>query len=140
MSSALVRYVERRYDGHSESVAPEKLPPWRLRRIAEYVEAHLDETIRIPALAALVGLSEGHLHRSFRLTTGRTPLQFINERRIQRAMEILSNGAVPVSALALQVGFTSPSHFARIFRAVTGVAPARYRKDLKRETLQDRKP
>jgi AraC family transcriptional regulator len=129
MSLALVHYLQRRYGGRDESLSAMKLPPWRLRRIAEYVEARLDGDIRIHALASLVGLSEGHLQRAFRLTTGRSPLQFINEMRISRAMKILSETALPVSSIALEVGFVSPSHFARVFRAVTGVGPAQYRKD-----------
>jgi AraC family transcriptional regulator len=129
MSIALIHYLQRRYGGGGERLCNIKLPPWRLRRIADYVEAHLDGDIRIHALASLVGLSEGHLHRAFRLTTGLTPLQFINEKRVKRAMALLSGTAVPISNVALEVGFTSSSHFARVFRTVTGIGPSQYRKD-----------
>jgi AraC family transcriptional regulator len=132
MSVALVEYLIRRYGSGGSLPRPAKLPAWRLRRISEYVDAHLDQDLRIPALASLVDLSEGHLSRSFRLTTGRTPVQFVNERRVHRALELLARDPAPIPVVALRVGFTSPSHFARIFRAITGVAPSQYRKELER--------
>lgn len=105
------------------------LPPRQLRKVAEYVEANLDAQIRIADLARLVDLSEGHFHRSFRSTTGKTPLQFINERRVERAAEILSRRPGAVVDVAMEVGFVSASHFARIFRRLRGMTPERYRRD-----------
>jgi len=132
MTFALARYLVRRYGQprRAEPVRAATLPPWRLRRISDYVDAHLDEEIRISTLAALVGVSEGHLHRAFRTTIGQTPLQFINQRRIERAIRILATEPTSVADLALRVGFTSPSHFARIFRSVTGTNPSQYRRRL----------
>lgn len=131
MVAALVQYLSRRYGGAKDEANPGKLPAWRLRRITDYVEAHLDEEIRISTLASLVGLSEGHLHRAFKLTCGQTLLQFINERRIHRAMELLARSSMPITTLAHEVGFSSPSYFARVFRAHTGVGPAEYRRSLR---------
>jgi AraC family transcriptional regulator len=132
MSVALAHYIKRRYVGRAEpgERVPARLSPWRLRRIADYVDAHLEGGIRINALATLVGLSEGHLHRTFRATTGETPLQFVNRKRVQRAMELLAGEPVTVVELALRLGFQSPSHLARIFRGVTGVTPSQYRQGL----------
>jgi AraC family transcriptional regulator len=132
ISLAVAHYVRRRYGGHAlqEVGHPARLSPWRLRRIADYVDAHLESGIRIAALAALVGLSEGHLHRAFRTTTGETPLQFINRKRIQRAMELLAREPVTIVELALRLGFQSPSHFTRVFRSVAGITPSQYRRDL----------
>lgn len=106
------------------------LPGWRVRRIADYVDAHLDRPIRIGDLAALVGLSEGHLHRAFRASLGLTPLAYVQQRRIERAMdELARHPETPLLDLALRVGFTSPGHFARTFRRIAGVSPSRYRRD-----------
>jgi AraC-like DNA-binding protein len=79
--------------------------------------------IRISDLAELVGLSCGHLHRAFRATTGKTPLAFINERRIEQAMAMLAQDHASVAEVSLRCGFLSPSHFARLFRRSTGVSP-----------------
>jgi AraC family transcriptional regulator len=108
------------------------LAPWHLRRITDHVEAHLAEPLRIAELAALVGLSSGFFHRSFRASTGKTPLAFINERRIQRAMQHLVRDQASVAAIALKVGFLSPAHFARTFQEMVGMNPSAYRSGLRR--------
>lgn len=133
MSWALAHYLARRYGRPSVGSDPRswKLPPWRLRRIADYVEARidgdLDGEVRIADLAGLVGVSPGHLHRAFRMTTGKTPLEFINERRVQRAMQILKKESASIAEIALRIGFLSPSHFTRTFRRITGLNPSVYR-------------
>lgn len=129
MSWALAHYLIGRYGEAAPSRGPRawKLPPWRIRRIADYVEEHLDGEIRIAELAALIGISPGHLHRAFNATLGVTPLEFITERRIKRAMQMLARETASVAQIALRVGFQSPSHFTRTFRRVVGVNPAQYR-------------
>lgn len=118
---ALAHYLARRYGAPLRR--PMKLAPWQLRRIAELVDARLGDEIRIADLAAATGLSVGYFHRAFRATTGKTPLAYVQEARIRRATALLAGGPIAVSVLALRVGFTSPSHFARIFRRVTGRSP-----------------
>lgn len=125
MTRALACYLARRYG--RPGVAPMAggaLPPWRLRRIEEHVAAHLADDIRIADLARLVGLSAGHLHRAFRDTTGLTPLEFINRRRVERAAAILASEGPTVAEVALRVGFLSPTHFTRTFRRITGRSPS----------------
>ncbi|BBK32845.1 AraC family transcriptional regulator [Stella humosa] len=126
MSRALACYLVRRYGTPRPAAATVAwhLPAWRLRRIEDYVEANLAADIRVADLARLVGLSAGHLHRAFRATTGTTPLEFINRRRIHRASAILATEGPTVAEVALRVGFLSPSHFTRTFRRVTGRGPS----------------
>jgi AraC family transcriptional regulator len=128
MGLALAHYLARRY-GAKPSGEPwsYQLPRWRMRKIAHYVDAHIEQEIRICDLADLVGLSPGHFHRAFRATTGKTPLAFINERRIERAAAMLAQPHASVAEVSLKCGFLSPSHFARRFRRTMGVNPAAYR-------------
>ena len=129
MSWALAHHLLRRYgEGRRASHAQmRKIAPVRLRRIREYVDARLAEPIRIADLAELASLSPGYFHRAFRQTTGETPLEFINRRRIARAIQLIRNHNVSLVAIALQVGFISPSHFTRQFRQITGMNPSAYR-------------
>jgi AraC family transcriptional regulator len=129
MGWALSHYLVRRFSPTPSRIEQRAhhLPPWRMRKIAEYVDGHVGREVRISDLADLVGLSCGHLHRAFRATTGQTPLAFINERRIQRAMIMLAQDHASVAEVSLRCGFLSPSHFARLFRRATGVSPAAYR-------------
>lgn len=130
MTIALAHHLVRRYGRPSpaRTRSEQRLPSWRLRRITEYVEANLGASIRVAELAGAVGLSAGHLHRAFLATTGSTPLEFINERRIERARQILASEATGIVELSARVGFSSPSHFSRIFQRITGVSPSEYRR------------
>jgi AraC family transcriptional regulator len=127
MSHALASYLVRRY-GHPTMRPREwKLAPWRVRRIAEYVDAHIGCEIAISDLARLVGVSAGHLHRAFRETLGMTPLSYIHKKRIERAISILASEEASIAAVALRVGYLSAGHFSRTFRRLTGVHPSKFR-------------
>jgi AraC family transcriptional regulator len=132
MSRALACYLARRYGRPRKRVEPRvaKLPPWRVRRIAAYIEAHLCDDILVADLARLVGVSAGHLHRAFRATLGVTPLEYINEKRVQRAIAILAAEPISIAELALRVGFLSPSHLTRTFRRVAGRNPSEFRAEM----------
>lgn len=129
MAIALGKYLVYRY-GKPVPQAPRRhaaLPHWRLRRITDFVEANLNAEIAIVDLAAVAGLSVGHFHRALRGTLGITPLEFVTQRRIERAQHLLATEGPPIAELSLRVGFASPSHFARLFRRLTGVNPSVYR-------------
>jgi AraC family transcriptional regulator len=130
MSWALSRYLARRYGQVkvASGILNSKLAPWRVRRVEAYIDAHLAESIRIAELAALVGVSLGFFHRAFQLTLGKTPLDFINQRRVQYAMQCLQRDDAQVAAIAIRVGFASPSHFSRVFRQFVGISPSEFRR------------
>lgn len=131
MGVALAQHLMVRYGQKATAKrGDQKLPAWRLRRITDYVEAHIDAPIQVAELAAIASLSVGHFHRALQATIGQTPLGFITHRRIERARQLLAEAPIPVTELSLQVGFASPSHFSRLFRRATGVSPSEYRKGL----------
>jgi AraC family transcriptional regulator len=134
MAGALAQYLGRRYG--TVSVTPTRadlrLPAWRMRRIVDYVEAHLEETIQVADLARGVGLSVGHFHRTLRATIGMTPLEFINHRRIEQARRLLATERPSITELSMRVGFASPNYFARLFRRATGVSPSEYRNGVRK--------
>jgi AraC family transcriptional regulator len=94
-----------------------------LRRVTEFVDAHLSSPIRVP-LADLAQLSEGHFHRAFRAATGQTPLEFIHARRVTMAKQLLASSDLSIAQMALRAGFLGPAHFARVFRSMTGQSPS----------------
>lgn len=102
------------------------LAPRTKRHLVEYIEAHLDEVIRLQDLANVANLSEFHLQRSFKESCGVSPHHFIAHRRIERAKEQIRSGD-PLAQIAEACGFSSQSHFTRSFKAGVGVTPAGYR-------------
>jgi AraC family transcriptional regulator len=127
MSRSLTNYLLRRY---LRKPVLDKgacaLPKWKLRRICDYIEANLHLELRISDLAQIAGVTPSYFHRAFRVTTGRTPLAFINQRRVRRAMDLLANRNISVSEACVRVGFVSPVHFTRVFRNATGMNPSEY--------------
>ena len=106
------------------------LPPYKLRRALEFIEARLAEPIGVADIAAAVGTSEFHFSRAFRQATGRPPYAYLNEQRILLAQRMFKGPALPLETIASLCGFASASHFSRVFRRATGVSPSTYRNRL----------
>jgi AraC-like DNA-binding protein len=104
------------------------LPPATLRRIREYVDSHLDQSIELESLAATAELSVYHFARTFKQSEGTTPHAFVLERRLARARELLTRTDLSLSEVAFAVGFADQSHFTRRFRQMVGVSPGQFRK------------
>ncbi|HNQ73160.1 MAG TPA: AraC family transcriptional regulator [Verrucomicrobiota bacterium] len=106
------------------------LPIHQLRKVEDYVAAHLAEEISIETLAELVELSSSHFAHVFKETTGMTPLQFATRERVTRAQQLIRETSRSLIDVGLEVGYTSPSHFAQVFRRVVGVTPTEFRSSL----------
>jgi AraC family transcriptional regulator len=106
------------------------LPIARLRKIEDYVRAHLAGSISIETLAQLAELSPFHFSRVFKQTTGITPLQFVIRERMLQAQQLIRETSRSLIEIALEVGYTSPSHFAKVFRRTVGMAPTEFRNAL----------
>ena len=97
-------------------------------RAEAFMTATCHEPLTRARIAAAVNLSEPHLARVFKAVTGKTPLVRLTEIRIARAQALLFESALSVTAIAVEVGFTSFSHFSQVFRRVVGVSPSDYRR------------
>jgi AraC family transcriptional regulator len=92
------------------------------------IDASLPEPPTVAALAAKVGMGLVRFVREFKVTYGATPHQYIRQRRLLRARELLRSTDASLSAVALETGFASHAHFSTVFRAATGVTPSNYRR------------
>jgi AraC-like DNA-binding protein len=100
------------------------LAPARANRICEYIDSHLQENIALEVLAEIAQLSVHHFARAFRQTLGIPPHNYIVQRRVGHAQQLLRNTDLPLSEIAIVAGFTDQSHLARHFRTITGVSPS----------------
>lgn len=99
----------------------------RLQRVERYVRAHLDANLSLDDLAQEVRLSKYYFSRRFKQRTGQSPYQFILYERVRAARRLLRKTTQPLARIALDVGFSSQSHFTRTFKRYVGVPPGRYR-------------
>jgi AraC-like DNA-binding protein len=100
------------------------LAPVSANRVCEYIDTHLQENIALEELAEIAQLSVHHFARAFRQTLGRPPHNYIVQRRVEHAQQLLRNTDLPLSEIAIVAGFTDQSHLARHFRTITGVSPS----------------
>src|SRR5262245_26551524 len=98
---------------------------WRARRF-------IDESYYLPLDLSLISkqacLSRFHFLRLFRATFETTPHQYLTQRRIQKAKELLAVGRCSVTDVCFEVGFQSLGSFSSLFRRYVGDGPAKYRK------------
>ena len=107
------------------------LAPARANRVCEYIDSHLQENIALEVLAEIAQLSVHHFARAFRQTLGIPPHNYIVQRRVEHAQQLLRNTDLPLSEIAIVAGFTDQSHLARHFRTITGVSPSLTRQRFK---------
>jgi len=101
---------------------------WQARRVLDYVEDHLSETIRVADLSCLVRLTESHFSRAFRKRFGAAPHNYVVSRRIRRSVRLLLEGELSLSEIALACGFSDQAHFSNTFRRLMGITPAAWRR------------
>jgi AraC-like DNA-binding protein len=101
--------------------------PAAMRRLHEYVEAHLSESIDLGMLAGIAGLSVFHFAREFKQSTGVTPHQYLVQKRVKRAQNMLARTDLSLSDVALASGFSDQSHLTRHFRRMLGTTPREFR-------------
>jgi len=95
-------------------------------RALRLMEQEPERAWRVPVLARLAGCSPAHLTELFRRELGATPHQHLLTLRLERAAELLALGEIPVTHLALTLGFSSGQHFAAAFRRRFGHSPRQH--------------
>jgi AraC family transcriptional regulator len=103
------------------------LSPWQLRRVLDFLSAHLSDDPTVAELARECGLSSGYFSRAFRQTTGVTPHQWLIRKRVERARQLLLGNGLELADIALVCGFVDQSHFTRVFAKFEGDSPGRWR-------------
>ena len=102
-------------------------PPWLASARATLASRH-GERLRVVDLARDAGVHPVHLIRSFQRFFGRTPGEFLRERRLEVAADLLRTTDLPIVEVALRSGFADQSHLTRAFRGERGVPPAAFRR------------
>lgn len=106
------------------------LPVGGLQRALRYMESNFHEPMTLDRAAGEAGMSVSCFERSLKNRTGMTFTTCLNSLRIARAKELLLADHTSMLQIALACGFSSQSHFNRVFRKVAGVTPGEYRKSV----------
>ncbi len=126
----LLVYLNRNYRTETlpdRSVLKRRRNLERLTPALQYIERNYTERITVPQLAQMLCLSTDRLGHLFREGVGQAPLQYINEIRLRKAMNLLNTGEYTVTEVAQEVGFYDYNHFGRLFRRRYGCTPNQVR-------------
>lgn len=104
----------------------------RIQKIISHIRKNIYTLIDIDSLADISCLSKDHFIRLFKKETGTTPLQYINQKKIEKAQLILITDNMPVKNIAYLLAYEDHSYFNRLFKKVTGITPQQYRKIYKK--------
>lgn len=130
LTTALSLHLITHYASYERRIATDagRLPGAVLARIEAYIEAAAEQPITLAALADLANLSVFHFARRFKLTTGRSPYQYVLDWKLTRARQLLRAGEQPIAAISDALGFASPAHFAAAFKRVVGQSPRTFQR------------
>ncbi len=101
----------------------------RLRKVLEYIDAHLDDDLSVDRLSSVAAFSKYHFHRQFSELFGIGVYRYVQLCRLKRAAHQLAfRGDSPIIDIALDAGYAGPEAFARAFRKSIGQSPSEFRK------------
>lgn len=120
-----------RYDGArrcDDTYLGGGLAPWQMRRLEDYVCAHLAGELTLTALADLLDISVRHLSRVVKQAKGLSVHRWVADLRIAEAQRLLSETNLPLHDIARRVAFMGAGAFSTAFRAASGLSPSDFRR------------
>jgi AraC family transcriptional regulator len=125
------RIIHKYCDSASSAVtapASHQLDQTRVRRVLDYISAHVADEITLADLAGVACLSTFHFARMFTRAMGVPPHRYVSHVRLENAMADIVAGRLPLAEIASNARFSSQTSFARAFRRATGMTPGEYRR------------
>lgn len=101
-----------------------------IKEVLSFIHNNYNKELRVIDIAKRAGFSEAHFSRTFRSIVGKTIMDYINDYRINMAMDLLKNSDKAIGLIAELTGFESSSYFIKKFRECSGSTPGKFRKSL----------
>jgi AraC family transcriptional regulator len=106
------------------------LAGWQQKKVADFIEEHLNQEVALQELASMVQLSRYHFARAFKQSFGVPPHRYHTGRRMERAKSLLEERTRSVTEVGLMLGFAETSSFTTSFRRTVGVTPSDFRRSI----------
>ena len=130
LANVLIYKLQRKLNVQVEIEAPSMIGK-EVAIAKEYINHNFKEKITLDTLANIVHLNKFYLSRTFKAAVGQTPIEFLNERRLEEASVLLKTTDLTISEIASMIGFSSQSYFSELFLKSRGNTPTKYRKQFK---------
>jgi AraC-like DNA-binding protein len=139
----LLLYVTRLKDSGQDEARPDARSTKRARidAITEYILNNYDRLRSLDEICGRFYISKGYLCRIFKDVTGFTVYEYINMRCVKRAQELLEDDEMSIAEISQALGYTSETHFGRMFKKYTETTPMKYRQKMRliRQKVRERK-
>ena len=99
-----------------------------IKTVLSYITDHYHEKLYVQDLASQVNMNEQYFCRFFKRSIGKTPIDFINDYRLNKVIRLLETGDAQITEICLEYGFNNMGNFQRLFKRKTGITPLQYRK------------
>lgn len=119
-----------RQSDYSLTLAPIRKKSSKLcASVHRYIEVHYKENINLDMLASISHVSKYYLVHAFTKEYGISPMNYLIDRRLEEAKQLLKNDDYSMSMISRMLGFSSSSYFSQIFKKNEGMSPNEYRKE-----------
>ncbi len=102
-----------------------------------YILRNLNQKLNVIEIANLMGISHDYLEKLFKKELGQTVLSFIQSSRVQRSQDLLKKSNMPISDIALVMGFSNASHYIKVYKEKYHITPSKHRIRMKNKYLAD---
>ena len=99
-----------------------------IKTVLSYITDHYYEKLYVQDLASQVNMNEQYFCRFFKRSIGKTPIDYINDYRLNKVIRLLETGDAQITEICLECGFNNMGNFQRLFKRKTGITPLQYRK------------
>ena len=99
-----------------------------IKTVLSYITDHYHEKLYVQDLASQVNMNEQYFCRFFKRSIGKTPIDYINDYRLNKVIRLLETGDAQITEICLECGFYNMGNFQRLFKRKTGITPLQYGK------------
>lgn len=128
LAATVATHLSHRYGRVRSNGRTYGLSRWQVARVVDYINANLATRFSHAGVAAVAGVSPSRLNARFKRSFGLSVHQYVLRRRVERAMQLLSQPGARLCDVAQQTGFADQSHMTRLMRRIIGVTPAELRR------------
>ena len=109
-----------------------------IKKVMKWLEENVsDSEVTVDNLASYVGMGRTSMYNKLKGLTGKSPVELIQEYRLENATYYLKSGQYSVSETSYKVGFSDPGYFSRTFKKRFGISPADYIKEHRSDAASD---
>lgn len=113
--------------GASEALSGKEVSSLIKRSLSLIDKSFSDASFDVSRLASELNVHRGHLYRIFMENTGLSPSEYIQQKRLRKAISLLQNKSLNIKEIAYRTGFSSPVYFTKFIKSKTGSSPGSLR-------------